>query len=497
MEKGTVIKWLVETGNAVDSGDPVVVVESDKTSFKLCAEESGQLLDKAVTETETVPVGTLLGRIGTPNEIDDTLDQVGPEVGSSANPIGGPPSGGTTEDEDDDRSIVRATPSARKLAREHGLELETVAATVGKRRLDRDDVLALLDKRPTNVSRGEDMKSTSVSPNRAKERDPPDEVQEGEKRMSHQGNTPERDNRSRGKNTGERKNAVLASPRARVVAEEYGVDLSVVAERLDEDELRESDVKAYVRQYAAFEDHTSIQSQRDSQRSAPSIAETVPIEGPREVMFEQMGRAAGEYANTTTMIRVDVTDLVELRVRLSEAWTVDLSYTAFVVRAVADALSSEEYRLLNASISDQTIDTYSDINVGIAVNTDRGLLVPTIYHADEITIRDLSEEIDELATAAREGRLDPVELQNGTFSVSNAGQLGAYLNTPQIRPPQTAVLGMCTIFEDAGIVEGEIEPRKFMHLTLTYDHRVVEGATAVSFLQELQSSIESPESLLS
>ncbi|MFC6723765.1 2-oxo acid dehydrogenase subunit E2, partial [Halobium palmae] len=226
-----------------------------------------------------------------------------------------------------------------------------------------------------------------------------------------------------------------------------------------------------------------------------TVAERVPIEGTRQVMFDRMQTVSSEYGSTTTIARVDVTELLDLYEQLSESWDHDLSITAFVLRAVAQNIG--DYPELNAEVSDEALTTFEDVNLGIAVNTDNGLLVPTIYDADERTLRELGDAVTSLAKRAGDGELDYDEMQNGTFTVSNAGGLGAYINTPQINPPQTGVLGVCTVFDQPAVVDGDVVPRKMMHLSLTYDHRVVEGATAVTFLQSVKDALEAPTSLLS
>ncbi len=298
------------------------------------------------------------------------------------------------------------------------------------------------------------------------------------------------------------------------------MSLEAVADAAETDRVRAADVRSYVERDAgdgATEPSTTaaesavaepaVESAVESGSGAdgaaverdprePRVARDTPITGARSVMFERMGTAAGEYASTTTVARVDVTELLGLYDRLSTAWDEDPSLTAFVVRAVGRSLP--DYGVLNAEVVDgERLRLYEDVNVGIAVDTDDGLLVPTIYDADDRTVRALSREIGRLASGAREGTLEHDDLQNGTFTVSNAGNLGAYINTPRINPPQTAVLGTCAIVDEPGVVDGDVVPRKFMHLTLTYDHRVVEGATAVGFLQEVKSQLEAPESLLS
>jgi len=240
-------------------------------------------------------------------------------------------------------------------------------------------------------------------------------------------------------------------------------------------------------------------------RGPPSVADSIPIEGPRKVMFDRMSEVAADYAGTTTVARVDVTDLLALRDRLRESWG-EASLTAFVVRAAADLLAGGDgddgtdedgYRLLNATVRDGEVETYADVNVGVAVDTDRGLLVPTVYAADDRSVRGLTDEIGRLAAVARAGDLDPADARNGTFTVSNAGTLGAHINTPRINPPQTAVVGICETFTDATVVDGEVAARDLLYLTLTYDHRIVAGATAVGFLNDVAAALEAPTSLLS
>jgi pyruvate/2-oxoglutarate dehydrogenase complex dihydrolipoamide acyltransferase (E2) component len=214
-------------------------------------------------------------------------------------------------------------------------------------------------------------------------------------------------------------------------------------------------------------------------------------------MFDRMAEVARTYASTTTVQRVDVTDLLSLRDRLREAWDDPLPTTALVVRAAADCLP--DYPLLNAAVEDEeVVRTFEDVNVGVAVDAgDSGLLVPTVYDADDLTLRETGREVERLSTGAREGTLDTADLRNGTFTVSNAGGLGAYINTPMINPPQTAVLGVCTVVEEPALQDGEVVPRKRLHLCLTYDHRVVAGTDAVGFLSAVRSRLETPETLLS
>lgn len=465
MEEGTVTEWRFDEGDQVSEGDAVVIIESDKSEVEVTAEQDGVLLDIRVEAGNTVPVGTELGRVGSPEEAtdgDETTDVVEHD-GTATDP---------TERGDELLDVatrtdsaaadgpVRATPTARRIARERGVSIEAVL---------------------TNAEEG-----VSVRPEHVKAYDRSADTSETE---------------------------ILGSPYARVVANDHGVSIEEVGETFGTNRVREADVERYVEEHevaasnvvgadADDERTPSVESTVSADESAASeraVREDRPLTGAAGVMYDRMGTVAREYASTTTVQRVDVTALLDLYERLAPAWEKQgdsLSLTAFVVRAVARTLP--DYAELNAAITDEEmLRIYEDVNIGIAVDSDRGLVVPTIFDADGRSVRELSAEIDRLAGKARSGSLGPDEMQDGTFTVSNAGSLGAYMNTPQINPPQTAILGICKVFDEPGIVDGELVSRKKMHLCLTYDHRVIDGATAVGFVSQVADLLEAPESLLS
>ena len=445
MEEGLVAEWAVDEGEAVEEEDVVVLFESEKATSEIRAEQDGNLLRKSVQEGDTVPIGTTLGYIGTEDERDQINDAADADTDADSVKTGEEES--LTADSGD--GIIRATPKARKLAREQGTSIEDVAAEAGVNRVTPAEVRAYDGDASTA---GVQASSTG------------------------DGDT------------------VLASPLARKTASEEGINLAEVHDAVGADRLRVTDVEEYLETTA---EPATQATEPEIEEGGRTIAEEVPIQGTRKVMFDRMQQVASEYGSTTTIARVDVTELLDLYDQLGDAWgeDTDLSLTAFVLRAVAQNLS--DYPELNAEVDKESLTIYEDVNLGLAVNTDSGLLVPTIEDADNMSVRDLSAAISAVAGKARNDELSYEEMQNGTFTVSNAGGMGAYINTPQINPPQTGILGMCTVFEDAAVVDGEVEPRKLMHLCLTYDHRVVEGATAVHFLQAVKDALEEPASLLS
>lgn len=506
MEEGTVVEWLFEEGETVSVGDPVVLFESDKMTSEVTSDVDGVLRERAVPEGETVPVGTVLGRIGDAGEEPaDTASTTDGHAGSESDTstTRAAESDTTTrsvEPDDLNENSFRATPSARRAARDRGVSLATVAAATGARTLTPDLVESFADRERGTVSRP----GSGESAGRGVDADR--QIETGDLTVEPVPN-PEG-------------SGVLGSPWARVLADAEGVSIAAVGEATGTDRVRAEEVREYLKDHATAvpsdatgsgvasdavgatrsDDADPAAPEPSASGATPAVAREETLTGAAGVMFDRMERVNREYASTTTVARVDVTELMELYGRLSTAWDdhgdVSPSITAFVLQAVGRTLP--KYDTLNAEVvGDREIRVYDDVNVGIAVDTDHGLLVPTVYGTDDRTVRDLSAEIARLATGAREGTLDREDLENGTFTVSNAGNLGAYINTPQINPPQTAILGVCAVEEEPGVVEGEVRPRKFMHLTLTYDHRIVEGSTAVGFLREVATMLESPESLLS
>lgn len=429
MEEGLVVEWLVAEGERVSAGDPVVLIETDKMTSEVTTEEDGELLSIRVPAGETVSIGTVLGYVGSdPSELPSE------ETRSASQP--------ETEDSSGDSPTVRASPDAKRRAREAGVSVDSVGAELGV----------------TQV-RGEHVETYVTENKESRDRD------EG--------------------------SLILGSPYAKQVAADNDVSITDVGEKLETDRVRAADVEEYLSSMRLDDGEEAVSA------GDRSVEQTIPIEGTRRVMYDRMSRVNEAYASTTTVARVDVTELLELRDRLSSDWERTApSITAFVVRAVAETLP--EYGVLNAEVvDDESIRVFESINIGVAVSTDSELLVPVIRDADSLSVRELTNEIDTLATRAEEDSLSYDELQDGTFSVSNAGSLGAFLNTPQINPPQTGILGVCRVFDQPSIEDGELVERQLMHLTLTYDHRVIEGATAVGFLNDVQNLLEHPYSLLS
>jgi 2-oxoglutarate dehydrogenase E2 component (dihydrolipoamide succinyltransferase) len=200
----------------------------------------------------------------------------------------------------------------------------------------------------------------------------------------------------------------------------------------------------------------------------------------------------------TTFNEVDMSAVMELRKRRKEDFQertgVKLGFMSFFTKASIGALKA--FPEINAELQGTELVYKSYYDIGMAVNTEEGLVVPVVRDADNLSFADIEQEIGDLATKARDGKLGLQDLQGGTFTITNGGIFGSLVSTPILNAPQSAILGMHKIQERPVAVNGQVEVRPMMYLALSYDHRVVDGRGAVSFLVRLKELIEDPESLL-
>ena len=176
-----------------------------------------------------------------------------------------------------------------------------------------------------------------------------------------------------------------------------------------------------------------------------------------------------------------------------KTYGVKLGFMSFFIKACVNALKT--FPLVNAEVQNDEIIYKNYYNIGVAVGTDKGLVVPVVNNADQMSFADIEKNVLELGTKARDGQLTIDELQGGTFTITNGGIYGSMLSTPIINPPQSAVLGMHNIIERAVVIDGEILVRPIMYLALSYDHRIIDGKEAVSFLVRVKEILEDPRRL--
>lgn len=245
---------------------------------------------------------------------------------------------------------------------------------------------------------------------------------------------------------------------------------------------------------------------KDEKRPAPEATSTegdrpekrVPMSRMRARIAERMVEAQTEAAMLTSFNEVNLKAIMDMRKRYKEQFEkehgVRLGLMSFFVKAVIEGL--RKHPVVNASVEENEIIYHQYYDIGIAVSTERGLVVPILRNADRMTLADVENQIGEYARKAREGGLALDDLQGGTFTITNGGVFGSLISTPILNPPQSAILGMHTIKERAVVEDGEIVARPMMYIALTYDHRIIDGKDAVLFLVAVKEALEDPHRIL-
>lgn len=274
--------------------------------------------------------------------------------------------------------------------------------------------------------------------------------------------------------------AVKASPLAAKVAADLGIDLGAVNAH---GRVLAQDILAY------------LESTREKAEPAAADAreETKPMSGMRKAIARNMLASVQTSPTVTFNLGIDMTEMKRYREQL-KAKEIKVSYTDLLVKFVAKALT--EFPLLNCSVEDNKIIYKHYVNMGVAVALDNGLVVPNITDADKKSLTEISAEVKELAKLAREGKLPPEKLRGGTFTITNLGMYGIESFSPIINQPEVAILGVNTMEDKVVVRNGEMVIRPIMNLSLTADHRVVDGSVAAQFLQRVKSLMENPALML-
>ena len=224
----------------------------------------------------------------------------------------------------------------------------------------------------------------------------------------------------------------------------------------------------------------------------------VPMTNIRKRIAERLVQAQHTAAILTTFNEIDMTKVIELRAKykdkFKEKYGVNLGFNGFFVKAVIEALKA--FPAVNAWIDGQEMEYHNYYNIGMAVSTERGLMVPVIKNADHYTVAGIELAIRDLALKGRDGKITPDDLMGGTFSITNGGVFGSLLSTPILNPPQSAILGLHKIEERPVVIQGKVEVRSMMYVALSYDHRIIDGKEAVGFLVKIKEGVEDPERLL-
>jgi 2-oxoglutarate dehydrogenase E2 component (dihydrolipoamide succinyltransferase) len=298
------------------------------------------------------------------------------------------------------------------------------------------------------------------------------------------------------------------SPAARKAAEETGIDTNAIAGSGKDGRVTKSDILAAAAAPASAPAASAASATASAAPAAPQAAAAPVDRAARETrkkmsplrrkIAERLVTATQECALLTTFNEVDMSSVMKLRKQHQEKFVerhgIKLGFMSFFTKAVTHALQAVP--AVNARIEGNEIVTQHFYDIGVAVGTDKGLMVPTIRDCDQKGFAEIEQDILGYAKAARDGKIQMSDLEGGVFTISNGGIYGSMLSTPIINYPQPAILGLHNITERAVVVKGEIVIRPMMYLALSYDHRLIDGKEAVTFLNKIKEAIEDPSRLL-
>jgi pyruvate dehydrogenase E2 component (dihydrolipoamide acetyltransferase) len=385
MEEGRLVKWTKREGDAVKTGETLAEVETDKAVMELVARADGQLIKVLVPEGSTVPVGNVVAYIGQPGESVGEESAAPPAAKSAASAVRGAPEPAPAPA---DATRVKASPLAKRMAKDAGVDLQLVQGSGPGGRVVKSDL--------------------------------------------------------EGATTGQARKTTVPAPAAPLTA--HGAPLT------------------------PFED--------------------VPLTQIRKTIAKRLATSLGPIPHFFLTTEVDMERAAEAR----EALEVKVSFNDIVIKAIALALT--KHRACNAWFQDDHIRYWNAVHIGMAVAVEDGLITPVIKDADRKTLGEIGAEARELAQKARNRRLKPEEYTGSTFSVSNLGMLDIDQFTAVINPPEAAILAVGTIAPQPVVHEGQVVVRRRLRLTMSCDHRVIDGATGAEFLKTLKQMLENPLAML-
>ncbi|MGH8166898.1 MAG: 2-oxoglutarate dehydrogenase complex dihydrolipoyllysine-residue succinyltransferase, partial [Woeseiaceae bacterium] len=292
------------------------------------------------------------------------------------------------------------------------------------------------------------------------------------------------------------------SPAVRRLLDEHDLEATIVIGSGRDGRITKADVMEYLKSHndenVAPGDPEPTASPSREARGPSRTEQRVAMTRLRARIAERMVEAQSTAAMLTTFNEIDLTEVVALRNRYKEPFEkehgVKLGFMSFFVRASVEAL--KKFPVVNASVEGKDIVYHDYFDIGIAVSSDRGLMVPVLRDVDQLGFAQIESDIAALGKKARDGTMTMDDLTGGTFTITNGGIFGSLLSTPILNPPQSAILGMHAIQERPMAVQGEIKVRSMMYVALTYDHRIIDGREAVQFLVSIKNSLEDPARML-
>ena len=437
--EGTIVRWIKKVGDSVDRDEPLFEISTDKVDAEIPSPSAGVLTEIMVKEGETVPVNSVVAIIGAAGEK--------PAASGVANGTGD--SGGS------------AMPAAAVG------QNETSAPSKGT---PVDDRSAVAEARPSDAAAPAGP-AGPLSP-----AGPAGPLSKEELRRQK------------------------SSPLVRRIAKEHDVDIQQIQGTGISGRVTKHDILGFIEQGGPKSSPAAAQAPGAAARTVPTPGpvykpgenvQIVPMSVMRKKIAEHMVMSAHTSPHVYSVYEVNFGKVSQLRDKHKgayEAAGAKLTFTGFIAKAIVDAL--RQFPMVNASIDGENIVYKKDINLGIAVALDNGLIVPVIRNADEKNLLGLSRGINDLAARARSKKLNPDEVQGGTFTITNPGIFGALYGLPLINQPQVAILGVGTIEKRAVVIGDAIAIRPMCNLSMGYDHRLIDGADAGRFLSFVKERLE-------
>jgi pyruvate dehydrogenase E2 component (dihydrolipoamide acetyltransferase) len=496
IQEGEIVAWHVSAGDQVSEDQVMADVETDKAVVDLPAPVTGTILELHAEEGEMVPVGDVVATIEVEGEVsEEEIEDVEPadEAGgdgasaaAEATTDGTSPAEGDAVEAATGDGRVFAPPNVRRLARELGVDITAVEGSGPSGRITEGDVRAAAEseeesteERKSAVGRRDESEETGTA------------TATTETTSGAVGSVEKAD-----------RDKTLAAPATRKFADEHGVDIDEVpTEKTQEGEafVEQEDVQAFLDAEEAAEAADTAGATGAGAGGAEQRETREDYKGIRRTIGQQMKKSAYTAPHAAHHDQADVSELVETRAKLKESAEeqgIKLTYMPFIIKALVTAL--KEFPELNSELDEDAEEIIFKhyYNIGIAVATDAGLMVPVLKDAENKGLLQIASDVNELAAKARDRKISPDEMQGSTFTITNFGAFGGEYANPIINYPETAILGLGSIEQRPVVEDGEVVAKHTLPLSLAIDHRVIDGAEAAQFVNTVKEYLENPSLLL-
>ncbi len=459
MEEGQIARWIKNEGDAIEANETIAEVDTDKATMEMTSLEAGTLLKIIVPGGENAKLGQTIGIIGEKGEDFSALLDGAASNGASTNGAG---KSENLEAQPEDAGVVKPDSPA----------------TTGKSTGQNKDLQPKTENQPQNVSETEGRSYDYQRPDAVDDAKTQSQPAESQNQTTDGGR-------------------MIVSPIAARMAAENGVDLKSVKGSGPGGRIIKRDIES------ALAEIQSPISNVENQETAPTFGKTSEVQGAsafreentskmRQIIAQRLATSIGPVPTFYLTVEIEMDKALELRKQINSSAGEDEKVSVNDIIVKVAAMASLKHPFVNSSYQDKMIRFYEDADVGVAVAIDEGLITPVVRGANRKGISEISREIKEMAGRARDKKLQPEEYTGATFSISNLGMFGIEQFTAIINPPEAAIFAIGSAAPKAVVRDGEIVIRNVMNVTMSCDHRVIDGATGAKFLQTFKQMLENP-----